>query len=172
MPKLSFSVLEQKEDTMRLPRGTAYAIFLKMLAAETDECIVWPYGKQHAYGQIVKPDGAMIRIHREAYRLTKGPIPDGQLICHSCDNPPCFNPRHLFAGTNQDNQTDMANKGRSTRGVVNPRALLTPDDVRQIRQLYQAGSRKHGPMILGQMFGVSKWAIRHIIKGRNWREVV
>jgi len=53
-----------------------------------------------------------IRAHRLAYRIANGSIPEGMMICHTCDNPPCCNPKHLFAGTNQDNVNDRDRKGR------------------------------------------------------------
>jgi len=52
------------------------------------------------------------RVHRLAYFLFKGPIPAGMVICHTCDNRPCCNPDHLFPGTIDTNNKDMAAKGR------------------------------------------------------------
>lgn len=48
--------------------------------------------------------------HRVAWRLTKGPIPDGKWVLHSCDTPACV--RHLWLGTHIDNVRDAIRKGR------------------------------------------------------------
>lgn len=51
--------------------------------------------------------------HRIAWVLTNGQIPDGLLLCHTCDNIKCINPNHLFLGTQKDNLQDMSAKGRA-----------------------------------------------------------
>lgn len=73
--------------------------------------------------------------HRVAFEEAYGPIPEGKSVCHTCDNPPCIEPTHLFAGTALENTRDMISKGRQIvlRGDAAPWSKLTADDVRSIR---------------------------------------
>lgn len=62
--------------------------------------------------------GRDTRAHRVAWTLTNGPIPDGLMVCHRCDNPPCCNPAHLFLGSARDNVIDMVTKGHHSNQNV------------------------------------------------------
>jgi len=74
-----------------------------------DGCWPWTGSRfPKGYGRF----GAGLLAHRVIYQLSKGPIPDGMVICHSCDNRPCCNPDHLWVGTYADNTNDARIKGR------------------------------------------------------------
>lgn len=82
----------------------------------TDDSQCWPMPNNKGYG-MVRVDGRLDTAHRVAYSITKGEIPEGLVVRHDCDNPPCFNPAHLFVGTHQDNVDDKEKKGRGVRVV-------------------------------------------------------
>jgi len=68
------------------------------------------------YGGIMVRGGKRlkrIQAHRLSWQIHRGPIPNGLIICHTCDLPCCVNPDHLFLGTYSDNALDSLRKGRS-----------------------------------------------------------
>jgi hypothetical protein len=72
------------------------------------------YKDKNGYG-IKSYQNKNYRAHRLVYMQTYGEIPEGLFVCHSCDNPSCVNPKHLFLGTPKDNTLDMIQKGRYVR---------------------------------------------------------
>lgn len=73
-------------------------------------------------------------LHRYMYQKYYGEIPKGMLVCHTCDNRQCINPKHLFLGTYKKNMEDAKNKGRNVRGEKSGRSKLTEKQVKEIRQ--------------------------------------
>jgi hypothetical protein len=85
-----------------------------------DECWPWLAGcDRDGYGKFAVGLGGHrqrhVSAHRFGYELLVGPIPDGQVVCHSCDNPPCCNPAHWFLGTPRENNDDKVAKGRHAK---------------------------------------------------------
>lgn len=75
------------------------------------ECWEWTAGIRNGYGAF-KLNGKAIDAHRVSYEAYNGEIPKGKIICHTCDNPKCVNPEHLYAGTYADNVHDMIKRNR------------------------------------------------------------
>jgi hypothetical protein len=81
-----------------------------------DACWPWLAGRhRRGYGKYWL-NGRTIPANRVAWELVNGPMPTELRACHSCDNPPCCNPRHIWPGTDADNQADSKAKGRTASG--------------------------------------------------------
>lgn len=134
-------------------------------------CIVWdgPFSPR-GYGHIgVRVGGKLktYRTHRLAYELRHGAIPVGLVVRHKCDNPPCINMDHLELGTDADNTADRQVRGRTAIRERNGAAVLTSDQVDEIRSLYGSGSFTQKS--LGQRFGVCQAHISKIIRNVQWK---
>ena len=85
-----------------------------------DGCWIWTAGgdRTTGYGRIrIGTRGTLQALaHRVAWELTYGPVPEGLIVCHHCDNPRCVRPDHLFVGTYVDNMRDAEAKGRMQHG--------------------------------------------------------
>lgn len=125
------------------------------------------------YGEL-RFDGVKTRAHRVAYALANGGIPAGLHVCHRCDNRICCNPAHLFAGTLQDNVSDMVRKGRQASGPAcgnsgsrNGRAKLSECEALQIRAMAARVSHKE----IARRYGLSQPTVSDIIRRKSWRHI-
>lgn len=129
-------------------------------------CLEWTaYTDPKGYGRTALVGTSEVLIHRISWLVHVGAIPDELHVLHQCDNPPCFEPAHLFLGTNDDNVRDKMAKGRqpSVAGALNPRAKLTPDQVLAIRS-----DRRQQDEIAAE-YGVSQSTISSVVRGASWR---
>lgn len=138
----------------------------------SDECWNWVGSKnKKEYGLLyvqIGVKGKMVLSHRFSYKLHKGKIPEGVLVCHSCDNPACVNPAHLWIGTNRENLQDRNKKGRVASGEKNGRAKLTFEKVAKIREMYAEGEYTHKK--LGEIFRVSQASIFYVVHNKKWKK--
>lgn len=132
----------------------------------TDGCWLWTATTNNkGYGNF-KFNKKYVGAHRASWMIHNGPIPKGKFVLHTCDNPPCVNPDHLFIGTNEDNLKDMAKKGRSTRGEKNVNAVLTEERVIAIR----ADIRTQDA--IAAAYNISQRQVSRIKRKLNWAHVV
>ena len=142
-----------------------------------------------------KAAGKMCKAHRIAYTYAKGPIPDGLVVCHACDNKRCVRPDHLFLGTTRDNVLDAKRKGRLAsgdrngarlhpekmtrgdkhwshlhpelhQGEMNGRARLTREQVETIRTRYAAGGVSQ--FALADEYHVAQTTISAVLRRETW----
>ena len=129
-----------------------------------DDCWEWLGGRDgFGYGRFCFK-GKETLAHRAAWQLEKGPIPAGMCVCHSCDNPPCANPAHLFLGTQSENHADMVRKGRIARGEKNGMTKITAAQVTELCERYAAGETQTA---LAAEFGVTQPAVSYAILHRG-----
>lgn len=110
-----------------------------------------------------------LRVSRLMYEAYHGQIPDKMSVCHTCDNPACVNPEHLFLGTAKDNTQDMLHKNREARGDKLPQTKLTEVQVKEIKLLLAKGDLSNGK--IGKLFGVHSATIGDIEKGITWKHI-
>lgn len=140
------------------------------------ECMVWNgptnrggYGRKRIKGKDVL-------LHRMAYEWANGPIPDGMCVCHTCDNPPCVNPDHLWLGTRSENTLDRIGKGRThifesshykmlASRSHESRRILGESEVRAIR------SDKRKQRLIAEDYGISQQHVSDIRLKKRYAHV-
>jgi hypothetical protein len=125
--------------------------------AATDACGYGSFG--------IGGSGNSIKAHRVSYKLFKGSIPKGKIICHSCDTPSCVNPDHLFCGTDAENIADRDKKRRTAKGIYNGKSKLTEELVTLIRR------SDLSERALAAQLGFSRGTINAVRSGRTWSHI-
>ena len=157
---------------------------------KTDTCWLWTacLNFPNGYGlfSIPKQHGKSITSHRLSYIIHKGEIPEGMLVCHTCDVKQCVNPDHLFVGSYADNNHDCIAKGRQgyhgCPGEKNGKARLKVEQVLEIRRRYDdamkndifwSEKKRHRRAVsrLQADFDATYNMIYHIVKRTNWKGV-
>jgi hypothetical protein len=124
-------------------------------------CLVWLGACSQGYGRI-RFEGRNQAVHRVAYQIEVGPIPPGRLICHHCDNEPCFRTSHLYCGTYASNRQDAINRHSAA-------AVLSEQTVLEIRQMYHEGATQR--YIASCFGGVTESLVSRIVRGLARPEV-
>lgn len=152
-------------------------------------CWNWTKQKKRGYGRFYFCHQKSMSAHRASYLAHVGEIPDRMCVCHSCDNPACVNPDHLFLGTHLDNMRDRSEKCRcySAPGAKNPNfggkhyskktpekiirgedcrhSILSATSVAEIRSLQKPYQE------IARIYGVSISAIGRVKRRESWAHV-
>lgn len=136
---------------------------------KTADCWNWTGRNMSGrYGLFRVRRGLQKAAHRMSWELAHGPIPDGMVVCHKCDNPLCVRPDHLFIGTQRDNCLDCSRKGRTLIGERNGNSRLSKDQVLAIRSRVADGERIG---TVARIYGIAWISVQRIVRHRTWRHV-
>lgn len=132
---------------------------LSKLPQPEEGCWIWPFAKSaQGYGVVgISGTKRTIYVHRLMWQhANRMEVPEGKEVCHTCDNPACARPSHLFAGTHAENMRDAAQKGRKTRFSME-----------QIQQVVALRNQGHNARAIHELTGISRSALRDILSGRS-----
>ena len=144
---------------------------------KTDGCWLWTGSIKNktGHGQFRMDDKPMV-ASRAAWIIFRGEITKDKstygtmFVCHTCDNPQCVNPAHLFLGTNQDNVTDKMEKGRHRYGIsLGESHGNSKLDEAKVRYIRESGL---GSTELARQFNLSQATVWAVLHKRTWKHVV
>lgn len=151
---------------------SGFTELVKIIArtSDTDECIEWPGARyKNNYGAL-RVGGKQWTVSRYVKMIADGldDAPVGLVARHTCDNPPCMNPRHLVWGTNQENSDDKVSRGRHAYGERVSSAKLTDALVTEAREYFLL---TRSLLMTRNKYGLSINACRKMLLGETWRHV-
>lgn len=154
--------LAKPRNDIDLPKSS----FMEKFDVREDGCWEWTACKIRGYGVFRK-----WRAHRASWLIFKGEDPGALHVCHSCDNPGCVNPDHLFLGDPKVNAEDRERKGRGNnlRGQSHGSAKLTNEEVAEIKRLVK--SRLLPQKRIAKLYGTTQSNVSHIGRGKYWKSV-
>lgn len=143
---------------------SAICYLMKGAVRAENGCLIGRFSQdRYGYGQLTLAGPRTVTTaHKVSYTEHIGHIPAGQCVCHSCDNPPCIEPGHLFLGSHGDNKADSVVKRRHAFGERHPLGKLTE------KQVLSIASDGRGRRVIAETYGVSIHAIADIRNGKNW----
>jgi hypothetical protein len=148
--------------------------FMELVFPEPNTgCWLWAGrhdSKGYGRGHFLKR--TMQLAHRFSYYSYKGEIGLNMYVLHSCDNPACVNPDHLYLGDQKQNNIDRDSRGRqkTKRGSEHKLAKLNEQQVLEIRRLHNP--KEYPSRKLSKMFGVSQRKIMDILQGKSWNHLL
>lgn len=159
--------------------NNVHAVWERIDKRRWNQCWQWTGYTNKGYGRLDIAGVEGVYAHRAAYISAnpscglslKDDSDKDRCVLHSCDNPSCCNPRHMFIGSHDDNMDDKVSKGRSKiweHSTQTPRAKLTTEDVQCIRM-----QKKYGATIraLCMLYGVSPATIKGVTSRRHYKDV-
>lgn len=151
----------------KTPLHLRFWAYVETLGAE--KCWEWKGSKSRGYGILQFGNGiSPYKAHRLSYEMFNGPIPDGMLVRHKCDNPSCVNPHHLETGTAKDNAMDASRRGRLNKKSLlnlNHKKVLGDSEVLEIKKIEFACKNGRGGITVREIankYGVCEDVIRAV----------
>lgn len=147
--------------------GIQKLLISKVIVDTETGCWNWICGLEKKGYAIMQFDKRQFRVSRlSAYAFNGFDTKSNKFICHSCDNKKCINPKHLFAGTHQDNMNDAKSKNRFSNGENHHQSKINAVDAKNIRKMYGLG---FSSPILGKIYDLDHSTVLDIVRMNTWK---